>query len=96
MASLGRRSPSRGQPGLARVNGLDRELKQGIVAAGRHLGWSARAVETFVVAVTGRPLQRCQHPELKRVLVAYRDLARTLRTGPTVSRCTVRLLAAAA
>ena len=81
MASVRRRSTSPGQPGLARDDGLDRELKEGIVAAGRHLGWNAGAVEAFVVAVTGRPLQTCQYRELKRVLVAYLDLARMLRTG---------------
>jgi len=79
VASVGRQCTS---PGHDRDNGLDRELKEGIVAAGRHLGWSARAVETFVVSVTGRPLRTCQHRELKQVLVAYLDLARMLRTGP--------------
>jgi hypothetical protein len=81
MASVGRQCTSRGHSGLARDNCLDRELKEGIVAAGRHLGRSARAVETFVVSVTGRPLRTCQRHDLKRVLVAYVDLARMLRTG---------------
>ena len=80
-ASLDGGSPSRGQPGPARDNDLERELKEGIVSASRHLGWNARAVERFVVAVTGRPLQTCQQLELNRVLVAYLDLARMLRTG---------------
>jgi hypothetical protein len=80
MATLRRKSTSLGQHGLARDDGLDRELKEGIVAAGRHLGWNACVVEVFVIAVTGRPLRTCQHRELKLVLVAYLDLARLLRT----------------
>jgi hypothetical protein len=79
MARAGRQGGSRGRHGHARDDGLERELKEGIVAAGRHLGWNAHAVQAFVVAVTGRPLETCRHRELKRVLVAYVELAHTLR-----------------
>ena len=79
-ARPGRQSVSRGRSRHARDNNLERELKAGIVAAGRHLGWNARAVEAFVVAVAGRPLQTCRQRELNRVLAAYVELAYTLRT----------------
>ena len=78
-ASVGGQDASRGQPGDARDDGLEREVKQGIVAAGGHLAWSARAVEAFVLAVAGRPLHQCRHRELNRVLVAYLELAQMLR-----------------
>jgi hypothetical protein len=65
---------SRGQPGLARDNRPDGELKEGILAAGECLGWNAHAVQAFVVAVNGR------RSDLNRVLVAYVELAEMLRT----------------
>jgi hypothetical protein len=81
MASVGRQSTFRRQPGLAHDNGLDGEIKEGILAAGRHLGRNARAVEAFVVAVAARPLQSCGPPELNRLLVAHVELALTLRAA---------------
>jgi hypothetical protein len=70
---------SPGLSGDARDKGLERELKDGILGAGRYLGWNERVVETFVVAVTGRRLETCQHGELMRVLVAFLDVACMLR-----------------
>jgi hypothetical protein len=75
-----RQGPPREGPGQARDNGLERELKEGILAAGQCLGWNARGVDAFVVAVTGQSLEKCRHHELNRVLVAYVELARMIRT----------------
>jgi hypothetical protein len=80
MARVGRQSAFCRQPGPARDNGLDGEIKEGILAAGECVGWNARAVQALVVAVNGR------RSDLNRVLVAYVELAEMLRTVAIVPR----------
>ena len=57
----------------------ERRLRGGVLHLGAFLGWDARAVARFAVAITDSPWLSCGREDLLRVLFAYGVLAHQVR-----------------
>ena len=58
----------------------EHKLRVGVLYLGALIGWDARAVARFAVAVTCCPWPDCGRDDLLRILFAYGALARAVRT----------------
>ena len=59
----------------------ERRLRGSVLYLGALLGWDARAVARFAVAITDSPWPSCGREDLLRVLFAYGALAHRVRTS---------------